>query len=303
MTEGTNLRGIFAVLQRTALGTWNDGFIHAGNLAYLSMLAIFPFFILGSALFELFGGNLEQSRLIGTVLGAMPTNVVAIIEPIAEDTMQARRGWLLWAGAAVALWTVSSLIETIRDLLRRAYETTPSHAYWLSRLLSIVLGLIAVLAMMLSLFAQVAIGGMQQVIANFAPQLVDSFAQLRLSRAVPAIGLFISLYLLFLALTPVAYRKREFPKWPGALATSLWWLGAAAAMPPLLSVFFTYNMTYGSVAGFVLVLFFFWLVGLGLVMGAELNAALAKQLENIGLEQTNSGGYAAKSENNEESPA
>ncbi len=37
------------VTRKVLIDTFNDGFIHAGNLAYLSMLAIFPFFILGAA--------------------------------------------------------------------------------------------------------------------------------------------------------------------------------------------------------------------------------------------------------------
>ena len=42
---------------------------------------------------------------------------------------------------------------------------------------------------------------------------------------------------------------------------------------------FSYDPTYGSLAGIMIVLFFFWLVGLGMVMGAELNAALAETPE------------------------
>ena len=30
---------------RTLTGSWVDGFVHAGNLAYLSLLTLFPFFI------------------------------------------------------------------------------------------------------------------------------------------------------------------------------------------------------------------------------------------------------------------
>ena len=43
----------------------------------------------------------------------------------------------------------------------------------------------------------------------------------------------------------------------------------------VLRQFFTYDLTYGSLAGSMVTLLFFWLVGLGLVIGAELNAALA----------------------------
>ncbi|MED5205362.1 MAG: ribonuclease BN, partial [Pseudomonadota bacterium] len=49
------------VAKRTLVGTYNDGFIHAGNLAYLSMLAIFPFFILGAAVFSAFGEEAERA--------------------------------------------------------------------------------------------------------------------------------------------------------------------------------------------------------------------------------------------------
>ena len=33
------------IVKRIATGVYNDGFIHAGNLAFLSLLALFPFFI------------------------------------------------------------------------------------------------------------------------------------------------------------------------------------------------------------------------------------------------------------------
>ncbi len=265
----------FVVIRRVAVGTFNDGFIHAGNLAYLSMLAIFPFFILGAALFDLIGGRANAEAMIDTVARALPTAVASVIEPVAEDVIYARSGWLLWLGAAVGLWTVSSLIETIRDILRRAYGTPPVGAFWKARLFSAGLILGAVVVLMLSLFAQVAIGAAQEVIAASFPQLAEAIATLSLSRVVPAIGLAGSLYVLFATLTPVQFRKIRAPRWPGALFTMLWWIAVSAALPVVLRQFFTYDLTYGSLAGAMVTLLFFWLVGLGLVIGAELNAALA----------------------------
>jgi len=263
------------VIRRVVSGTFNDGFIHAGNLAYLSMLAIFPFFILGAALFDLIGGRANAAAMIGSVTRALPTSVAAVIGPVAEDVIYARSGWLLWLGAAVGLWTVSSLIETIRDILRRAYGTPPTGAFWKTRLFSAGLILGAVVVLMLSLFAQVAIGAAQEVIAASFPQLAEAIATLSLSRVVPALGLASSLYVLFATLTPSQFRKIRAPRWPGALFTMLWWIVVAAALPVVLRQFFTYDLTYGSLAGAMVTLLFFWLVGLGLVIGAELNAALA----------------------------
>lgn len=266
---------IWQVVRQVAVGTFKDGFIHAGNLAYLSMLAIFPFFILGAALFELIGGRENAEGIIDAVTRALPPAVASVIEPVADDVIRARSGWLLWLGAGVGLWTFSSLVETIRDILRRAYGTDAAHAFWKTRLLSAGFTLGAVVLLMLSLFAQVVIGAAQQVILAVIPQLGEAIGTLRLSRIVPALGLAGSLYVLFFTLTPNEYRKPDYPKWPGALFTALWWLAVAAALPVVLRRFFTYDLTYGSLAGSMITLLFFWLVGLGLVIGAELNAALA----------------------------
>lgn len=264
------------MVRRTVVGTYSDGFIHAGNLAYMAMLALFPLFILGAAAFAAIGEESERTAMIDAVLFALPPVVANVIEPVARDVVEARSGLLLWVGAAVGLWTVSSLIETIRDILRRAYGTPATLAFWHYRLLSIGMIAGAVVMLILSLVAQVAIGTAQQVIAANIPWLRDILAELSLSRIIPALGLLGSIWLLFLTLTPKAYRGKAFPKWPGAFLTTGWWLAVTIALPPVLRRFFAYDLTYGSLAGIMIALFFFYLVGLGIVAGAELNAALAE---------------------------
>lgn len=269
----------FEVAKRVLIGAYNDGFIHAGNLAYMAIIAIFPFFILGAAVFSFIGDESERAASIDAVLFALPPLVGDVIEPVARSVIETRSGWLLWAGALVALWTVSSLIETIRDILRRAYGTKATHAFWKYRVWSAGVIFGAVVLLMVSLLAQVLIGTAQEVIDAYLPRLSDAIDALRISRIVPAVGLYLSLYLLFYSLTPKAYRKRRYPKWPGALATTLWWIGVTIALPPAIRSFFSYDATYGSLAGIMIALFFFYLVGLGMVIGAELNAALAETPE------------------------
>ena len=88
--------------------------------------------------------------------------------------------------------------------------------------------------------------------------------------------MFATFYLLFLALTPSRYRKHGCKKWPGALLITAWWLGTVEILPSVLSLFGGYTRTYGSLAGVMIALIFFFVVGLGVVIGAELNAALAE---------------------------
>jgi len=265
----------FAVARRVALGAWRDGFIHAGNLAYMAILSLFPFFIVAAGIFSLLGDAQDRTAAINAILLAVPRVVAEVVEPVAKDVVSARTGWLLWAGALFGLWTVSSLIETIRDILHRAYGTKPSASFLKHRLLSAGVIIGSIILLMMSLSAQFYISAAQQAIDAWFPESLDMSTTLSLSRIVPALGLLLSLWLLFVTLTPKDFRGPDYPKWPGAAFVSGWWLLVTIVLPPVLRTLFAYDLTYGSLAGVMIALFFFWLVGLGLVVGAELNAALA----------------------------
>jgi len=120
-------------------------------------------------------------------------------------------------------------------------------------------------------------------VAEIATALIPRFDawihEVFVSRVISGLVLFGSIYLLFISLTPRVYQKRNYPKWPGALLIAVWWVVLTIVMPRVLRSFFTYDLTYGSLAGVMIALFFFWLVGLGMVVGAELNAALAVTAE------------------------
>jgi membrane protein len=269
----------FRVSARVWTGAWHDGFIHAGNLAYMTILALFPFFITVGAGLSLVGEQAQREASVATVLRALPPEVAAALGPVARDVIVARSGWLLWVGGLIGLWTVGSLIDTIRDILRRAYGTRETAAYWRYRLISTGVIIAAVAALFFALLAQIAIGAAQEVIAHWYPRATGWTDTLFTSQLVPATVIYASLYLLFYTLTPSTYRARRYPKWPGALAVTAWWMAVSIALPQVMRQFFTYDLTYGSLAGVMIALFFFWLVGLGMVVGAELNAALAESPE------------------------
>lgn len=272
----------FTVVRRVLVGTYFDGFIHAGNLAYLALIALFPFFITATAVMSAFGQTEEGLHALEVVLAVMPPSVGATLDAPVREVLSARTGPLLWLGALVGLWTVGSLIETIRDILRRAYGTTARKSFFHYRLYSILIIVGAVLVLLLSFSLQVVTVGVQQFIERLLPADYAGWSAIGVSRLVSGVGLFLSLYLLFLSLTPQVYRSRAYPKWPGALLTTLWWIGVTLALPPLLAGLLSYDLTYGSLAGVMVVLFFFYLIGLGVVIGAELNAALAESPEEAG---------------------
>ncbi len=266
----------FEILKRVAVGVYNDGFIHAGNLAYLSLLSMFPFFITAAALAQLFGRSEDSLRTVSTVLQQVPPDVAAVLRDPIREVLTARTGPLLWFGGLVGLWTATSFVETIRDILRRAYGVKYNAPFWEYRLISIAFIVGAVLLLMTAFAASVFMSSLEAVIAGLFPQFEEFAGTIQLARIIPALALYGTIYAIIVVLTPSRYRKKSCRKWPGALLITVWWLGTAELLPEAISLAGGYDLTYGSLAGVMIALLFFFVVGLGVVMGAELNAALAE---------------------------
>jgi membrane protein len=266
----------YEVMKRVVVGVYSDGFIHAGNIAYLALLTLFPFFIVMAALAQVFGHGPDAMAAVATFLRTLPPSVAELLAKPISDVLAARTGSLLWLGALVGLWTVGSFIETIRDILRRAYGTKYTRAFWHYRLGSIMIIIISVVLALSAFGAQLLLTAAEQFVTRLLPFADDIVVWIGLSRLAPLAMLTIALYALFYSLTPSKYRYSECPKWPGALFTALWWMGITMALPVALASLGGYDLTYGSLAGVIIALIFFWFVGFGLVIGAELNAALAE---------------------------
>lgn len=279
--KGKGLRGLwgpgsqpFEIVRRVALGVYSDGFVHAGNFAYLALLTVFPFFIVMAAVTQLIGQPEENLAAVRSMLGTLPPAVATLIEGAAREVLMARTGPLLWFGALVGLWTVSGFIETLRDILRRAYGTRYERPFWHYRLAGILLAFGAVVLILAGLAAQLAVTALEEVVFRYIPA-AHPILSVQVGWASTSVAVFCGLFVVFWTLAPSAYRSARHPKWPGALVTTLWWTGALALLPTAISLFGGYALTYGSLAGVIIALLFFWIVGFGLVIGAHLNAALA----------------------------
>lgn len=267
---------IFQVAKRVAVGVYSEGFIHAGNLAYLALVSLFPFFIVAAAIGTLLGKDADTVRTLASFLRTLPPSVAILLEKPILDVLAARTGSLLWLGGLVGLWTVGSFIETIRDVFRRAYGTQFTSSFWRYRLGSVLVIVGSVVLALVSFAIQGALTATEQFIYRLLPFTVDVGRWLGWSRLISGLIMFGALYMLFYSVTPSKYRYSKCPKWPGALLTTLWWTGATAGLPWVLSKLGGYDLTYGSLAGVIVALFFFFIIGLGITTAAQLNAALAE---------------------------
>ena len=263
------------VARRTVVGVYSEGFVQSGNFAYLSLVALFAFCIVAAAIAGGLGQTQSGLDLIEAFFRTVPPGVADALKGPVEGAMQARSGPLLWISAIVSLWTTASLIESFRDVLNSAYGTVRQRYFWEYRLGSLAAIIGGVVLAMIAFSAQVLVAGIEDLVYRYIPAAEKAASYFAWGRIVPFVALFIAIYVVFRGLTPRDYRPSIYPKWPGAALVSLWWLGCTAILPLFLAKVAHYNLTYGSLAGVMVALIFFYLIGLGMVSGAQLNAALA----------------------------
>jgi membrane protein len=268
------------IARRVIVGVYSDGFVHAGNFAYLALLALFAFCIVAAAIAGGLGQTESGIKLIEAFFATVPDGAAKGLRGPVEDAMQARSGPLLWFSAAVSLWTAASLIETVRDVLHRAYGTERERWFWEYRLGSFVVIIGAVVLAMIAFSAQVMLVTIEDLVYRYIPAAEQAAGYFAWGRIVPFLTLFAAIYIVYRGLTPRKYRTGPYPKWPGAVLVSVWWLGCTMVLPWFVSSMSNYDLTYGSLAGVMIALIFFYLIGLGMVTGAQLNAALANASEN-----------------------
>lgn len=262
---------------RAALGAlWQQGFAHAGNLAYLALLTVLPVIVLVVSAAGAIGRTGMGARFVATVLAAVPPDVANLLEAPAQEIIERpASGSLVTFGILLVLWTVTSYAEAVRDVIHRAHGVEKRLPVWRYRLLSLLIVLGGVLLMLAALAGQMLLTGVETFMRVLLPMGADKVAALGFNRLLPAGLLFVGLALAFFGLTPRHFKRLAW-LWPGALLTTMLWISATMAMPAVLTLVQGNSIAYGSLSGVIVTLLYFWVLGLGLVMGVHFNAALAK---------------------------
>ena len=108
----------------------------------------------------------------------MPPDVADVLRTPIRDVLEARSGSLLWLGALVGLWTTGSFIETIRDIIRRAYGVTYSRPFWEYRLVRSGMIIAAVVLVMVAFSVSILLSGVQQVHRRLVPAAATTWSAL-----------------------------------------------------------------------------------------------------------------------------
>jgi membrane protein len=277
--------GIWLIVRRTWAGMLQDNATgRAAQLAYYFFFSLFPALIAASALIGLLASSVRQfsDQLVAYLGTVIPPAAYQMVWGIFNETTQASSGGKLIIGLAVALWSASSGTVAIQEAFNAVFKVKDDRPYWRSRLLAI--GLTVGSGSMVVVALIVLVSG--DMIASYLTGILKLPVLLTLASRLLAWPIAFCLVAFAFALLHLAapYRKREHWRWmtPGAAIGILLWLAASAGLRFYLHFFHTYSVTYGSLGAVIALLTWFYMSGLALMLGAEID----KVVEGLVIERS-----------------
>jgi membrane protein len=205
--------------------------------------------------------------------GVAPEEVITIISDQLANIANGKQGGLLSFGVIAALWSSSAAMVAIIDALNRAYDVEEGRPWWKQRLTAVLLTL-GVAAFMLISFGLIVAG----------PELADWVAsQVGLGSVFTWTWKILQWPLVFAlvatAIGLVYYFAPDVDQdfvWitPGSLVATVLWLLGSLAFRLYVVNFGSYNETYGTIGGVMVLMLWLYLTGLCIIMGAEMNAEI-----------------------------
>jgi len=255
----------------------DDGWAIASHIALSTLMALFPFLIVVTALAGFFFGSAELAdEAARLLLEAWPKQVAAPIALDITGVLTSTRGDVLTLGVLFALYFASSGVESLRIGLNRAYNMKEPRSWWVLRLESIVYVLVGAVAILAFSFLVVLAPLILSKLAHYLPAL-DQFGDLiTFARyTVTAAVLIVALMIVHLWLP--AGRRSFAEIAPGIVATLLLWLISGAIFGRYLANYaFAYVSMYAGLASAMVALVFLYVCASIFIYGGELNSVVTR---------------------------
>jgi membrane protein len=251
----------------------------AGNLTYKGLFAVFPFFTFLLSLLGLFNATDLVNTMIDNLSGVVPQSATKFIEDQLLGITKSQASSAFTFGAIVsillALWGVSGAFRSVMEAMNVMYEVEEDRPFWKVYGLSIFMSL-AVVVLLLGALVLVVFGEPIGVTVADVVGLGSVFATVWSIVQWPVVACVVLFtFSLIYYFAPAA--KQRF-RWisPGSLIAFVFWLVFSLLFSLYVSNFggSSYNETYGSLAGVIILLLYVYYSALIMLVGAEMNQVI-----------------------------
>jgi membrane protein len=287
-----SLNGLSA--QQLAIQTWkrmdgHDTMIWAAAIAFYAMFATVPLLALflvvtvlqlpdltGAGVQTSGLGDLTVDQLDATLKSLFPREAYVLVrDQIARIQSEPPVG-LVSVAVAVALWVVLSLSLTVIDALNRTFGVAETRSFVTLRLTALALTLLLSAVLLGSLVAIVAWPPILRALG-----LDPSGSVAWVATVLRWIAVFLTVLLSFALTFNVGPAARQRWVWitPGTLAGTVAFLVFSYLFRVYVQYYGSYDRAYGALGGIMVLLFWYWVVGMVLLGAAEIDRAIESGTE------------------------
>ncbi|MFW2541708.1 YihY/virulence factor BrkB family protein [Primorskyibacter sp. 2E107] len=280
MTSPTQIgaSGWKAVLFRVkdALTTDHVGLVSAG-VAFYGLLAIFPAIAAVMAIAGLVLAPADVAAQLDRIADMMPARAAQIITDQATSVAGSANGGLgltALVGMGLALWSSSKGVATLIEGLNIVYKEPERRGFLKLKLTTLGLTLLLIVGLVAGLGAVLILPALLSILNLGDLELVIAALRWVLLFGMTVMG------------AAALYRfgpDRRAPLWswtlPGALLASVLWVAGSVLFSFYAENFGSYQETFGSLAGVVILLFWLWISAYVILLGAEVNAELEVEIK------------------------
>lgn len=246
----------------------------AAALAYYFVFSLFPFLFFLATLTAFIP---YIRRAVDTIMerahAILPAQAVGLIDTHLRGLVETTRPRLLTIGLLATLYSASRGVDALRKTLNLAYDVKESRKWWHTELVAFGMTIGGALLVLVAIAAITAGGSAGFWLAEkvgIAHQYVIVWSVLRWP--VTALAIMFCAALAYYVLPDVKQRFRFIT--PGSVIGTLIWLLGTWGFSVYASNFGSYNVTYGSIGGVIVLLTWFYISGFIFLMGGEMNAII-----------------------------
>jgi membrane protein len=256
----------------------------AAALSYYFVMSLFPSLIFMSAVVAYLPVPDLFNQALGLMSRFVPPDSMGVVRKVLSDVVTPNRGAFLSFGLLGTLWSASGGFSSAIEALNIAYDVEETRPFWKTRPLAI--GLTLMMGALLLIALSIMVVG-----PRFGEWLSG---RLHLSQlwiwVWPYIHWTLAVAFTVLAVEVMYFKapnvkQRFWTTLPGALLAVGCWIGLSYLLGIYFRSFANFNKTYGTLGAAVALMVWLYWTGFAMLVGAELNAELAKRTKAGPIEQ------------------
>jgi membrane protein len=243
----------------------------AAQLAYFFLLSLFPFMIFLATLLGYL--HIDEDRVLALVQTYAPPETFDMITENVTSLLQDENGSLLSIGLVGTLWAASNGVNAIMRAFNRAHDVEEDRPFLVSRFIAIILTIAMVFVIGIAFLLPVMGHSIGVYFFSFFG-LSEGFLSMwnALRWVISSVIFFIVLSFLFVMAPnkPVKYKDTVI----GALFATVGWQLVSLLFSFYVSSLGNFSATYGSLGGVIVLMIWFYLSGIVIIAGGEINAII-----------------------------